>query len=249
MNYSARLSKLSNNKGLIEFHQEVNTERLRTMYDGDIRNIQMDVTFPDPRRFTVKQRSLMFALFNDIHEWSMQDIGAIDTDIPIEIIGTPETIKDIFYSRYILKYHKDISVRNESTTTVSEMNNLLDIILDFMFEWGVPFSKGHDLLPKNEQFYLYQCLKHRKCAVCGKHADVHHIDTVGAGNNRNKIDHTKKLVIALCREHHNEAHNTGNKEFLESYHLSGIYADYDTFNKLGLMSQKLIDELTGKGEF
>lgn len=248
MKYSARLSKLNNLKGEVTFYQEPNKERLRTMYKGDISNIEMEINFPDPRRFTPKQRGLMYALFNNIYEWSNQELGIVDQDIPVEVIGDAETIKDWFYSRYILKYQKDISVKNISNTTVSEMNNLLELIIDFMFEWDVPFAEGYELLPKNEQWYLYQCCKHRKCAVSGLPAEIHHINAVGAGNNRNKVDHTKKLVIALSRKYHAEAHKIGNQQFLEKYKLAGIYLSYQDFNDLGMMSQKLIDELEGRGE-
>ena len=128
------------------------------------------------------------------------------------------------------------------------MNKLLEIVIDFMFEFDVPFAKGYELLPKEESWYLYQCCKHRKCAVCGIHSDIHHIDTVGSGNNRNKVDHTKKRVISVCRKHHVEAHTIGDERFLHKYHLNGIYLSYDDFKRLGLMSQKLIDELQGKGD-
>lgn len=54
------------------------------------------------------------------------------------------------------------------------------------------------------------------------------------------------LIGRLTREV--ELKYKGNDEFLATHHLDGIYLDYDDFKALGLMSQKLIDELTGKGE-
>ena len=69
--------------------------------------------------------------------------------------------------------------------------------------------------------YVYMCLIHKKCAVCGKKADLHHIDTVGMGNDRAQIQHEGREAISLCREHHKEYHTIGKSEFLEKYHLNG----------------------------
>ncbi|MGZ7328875.1 putative HNHc nuclease, partial [Streptococcus pyogenes] len=35
------------------------------------------------------------------------------------------------------------------------------------------------MLENNKWFYY--CLKYRKCCICGKHADVCHIEVVGMG--------------------------------------------------------------------
>lgn len=249
MDHAGRLSKLDGLTGGVTFYEEPNKERLRTMYKGDIRNIQMDISFPDPRRFTPKQKNLMFALFNNVSEWSLQDLGNVNQDIPIDYIGCPKTIKDKFYSDYILKFQKDISVKNIATTTVSEMNDLLELIIEFMFEWNVPFKEGYELLPKNEQFYLYQCLKHRKCAVCGRHADIHHEgNKVGAGNNRNTYDHTQSTFIALCRRHHVERHTQTWNEFKKIHILEAIKLDKQALIALGLISNKQMKLIEGKKE-
>lgn len=242
MNHAAKLSKLDGLKGEVMFYEEPNKEHLKTMYKGDIRNIQMDISFPDPRRFSPKQRNLMFALFNNISEWSLQDLGNVNQDIPIDYIGCPKTIKDKFYSDYILKYQKDISVKNTAQTTVSEMNQLLELVIQFMFEWDVPFAEGYELLPKNEQWYLYQCCKHRKCAVCGSRADIHHEGAkVGMGNNRSDYDHTQSTFIALCRKHHHERHTTTWNEFKKLYGLEAIKLDNQTLILLGLMTKNKND--------
>lgn len=230
----------------IKLHDELNIERIETMYSGDLSRVSTTSVVSDPRQFTQAQKGLMFALINDIAAWSGQEVGVIETSIPREVLDDPIQLKDVFYSRYIHAYQKEISVSNSSESTISDLNEMLEIIIDFMFEFNVPFPTAYNQLPKKENYYLYACCKHRKCAVCGdSHAEIHHIDAVGIGNDRTKIDHTRKLVICVCRKHHVEAHTIGNQRFLLHYHLSGIYLDYETFNKLGMMSQKLIEELTG----
>ena len=68
-------------------------------------------------------------------------------------------------------------------------------------------------------------LLNKKCAVCGKHADLHHVDAVGMGNDRNEIHHLGRRVLPLCREHHIECHSIGSKFLMEKYHLEPVNAD------------------------
>ena len=91
--------------------------------------------------------------------------------------------------------------------------------------------------------YMYSSLSHRSCVVCGRPADVHHIDTVGMGNDRNLVDHREKHLIALCRVHHNEAHNIGWTAFEQKYHVKGIKLDPETLQRLGIMTFKRMEEI------
>lgn len=223
--YNAETNELK-----IVLDSKLNIERIKTMYNDDLDNVFGGLFINDPRRFTDLQKRLYFALLGDIYKWSGHHINELH---------------DWFKQEYIIKTYSLMSFQHTSKNTVTDANKMLEIVIEFMFEFNVPFKSGYELLTKDEEYYLYQCCKHRKCAVCGSHADIHHIDAVGSGNNRNKQDHTKKLVIALCRKHHNEAHNLGNSLFLSRNKLAGIYLDYEDFNRLGLMSRALIEELKG----
>ena len=70
--------------------------------------------------------------------------------------------------------------------------------------------------------YLYFCLKHRKCAVCGRNGEIHHVDAIGMGNNRRKVDDSGYRKICLCREHHTIAHQRGLEVFAKMYQVYGI---------------------------
>lgn len=70
--------------------------------------------------------------------------------------------------------------------------------------------------------YFLICIKHKRCAICGKPADIHHVDKIGMGLDRNKVDHSTYRRIALCRYHHTECHNAGETEFQNKYHVYGI---------------------------
>jgi len=77
---------------------------------------------------------------------------------------------------------------------------------------------------------LWLCLKHKKCILCGKPADIHHVQAIGMGMDRKTYDDSKHEKIALCREHHTEAHATGWKTFSKKYHVYGII--YNVFSYL-----------------
>ncbi len=229
MEYIAKLTKLKGKELSFESLEDINVERLKTVF-GTSDNVEGLITFKDKRALSDRQRKLYRALLNNIYEWS----------------GEPtDFLHEWFKEIYFLDKGEKISTSNHSPNSKSDMNELLDIVIDFIFEWDVPFKKGYELLPKNESWYLYQCCKHRKCAICGKHADIHHaINLVGMGNNRNNFNHLNSYFIALCRFHHNEIHNLGLTDFSKKYHgIKPIKLDDNTLIRLNLMSVKQVREI------
>lgn len=219
----AIVSQFVNNKLTVIIEESLNIEHIKTMYGENFKHIFARIEIVDPRKARPTQRKLFFALLNDIQTWS----------------GAPmkEFLKDFFYTTYAIENDgAEISLADDTKNSVSDANRLLDIVIDFMLEWSVPFKQGYELLPRDENYFLYQCCKHRKCVICGKHADIDHLDEIGSGLNRNHVDHSKRHVIALCRVHHTERHQIGNKQFSSKYHmpLNGIKLDVETLKKIGV---------------
>lgn len=230
MRYSTRLKKLDTSdckRAILEFDSEVNTERLLTMYEGDISNISAEVIFRDPRSFNARQRRFYYALLGDIYKHYGQAVEQLD---------------EWFKQEYIIKYSDLISLSDDSKTTVSEANQLLAIVVDFIMSNNIPLNGGYSLIDRQEGYYLYSCAKHRKCVVCGSHADIHHIDAVG-NRKRSKVDHRELRLIAVCRKHHDEAHRLGNTNFMNKYKVHGIKLDGDALVKLNIMTIKRIGEI------
>ena len=73
--------------------------------------------------------------------------------------------------------------------------------------------------------YVWACLMNRRCAVCGRHADLHHVDVVGMGRDRKEICHIGMRALPLCREHHTEIHSIGQEDFLRRYFLEPVKID------------------------
>lgn len=78
---------------------------------------------------------------------------------------------------------------------------------------------------KTTERYVIACLRAKTCAICGrKGVDLHHWKTIAsaAGTYEND-DGLKTPFMSLCRIHHNEFHDKGQKEFEEKYHIEGVW--------------------------
>lgn len=213
---------------VVHLSQEPNEDHLETV-NGQSDQVWVDLTFADPRQARPQQRRLFFALLNDIAEY---------------FVVPQEFLKTLFYTQYeFYTAGKSISLSDATQSSVSDANQLLDLVIDFMFEWHVPFKKGYELLPKDEAYYQYECCRHRVCAICGReHADIHHWDAVGT-ETRKLADHRQHQFMALCRTCHNEFHQIGSIEFAQKYHVQPVKLDEKTLIQLGVMNRRRMNEI------
>lgn len=164
-----------------------------------------ELRFDDGRHISVEQRKKAYATIRDIADWA----GYL-----------PEEMKEHLKYEYMIRTGDAyFSLSNCSMDTAREFINT---ILEFSLENGVPLTD--DALNRTDDIgrYLYYCIMHRKCAICGRDGEIHHEDAIGMGNNRNRIDDSSYRKICLCREHHTAAHQMGVKRFREMYKVYGI---------------------------
>ena len=172
--------------------------------------LEADIKIIDTRLITDKQRKFIFALCSDYEFYTGDD-------------------KEMF--RLLMQQFnaniREIEIESLSTCSVKYANGLIDTIINFMIDNEVPISKKHleDNAYKFTKQQVYAMTLKRVCVVCGGRADIHHIDTVGIGNDRKKISHIGKRVLPLCRVHHSEAHTIGDDKFISNYHLTPITVD------------------------
>ncbi|RDF15313.1 hypothetical protein CNR30_01165 [Levilactobacillus brevis] len=209
---------------LVELDQQPNLDHIETV-SGSRDQLYLDWELADTRKARPQQRRLFFALLNDIADY---------------FVVPQDFLKAMFYGQY-REYTNgnEISLSDTTESSVSDANVLLDLVIDFMFTWRVPFKQGYELLPREQEYYLFQCCRHRVCMICGNRADIHHVDVIGAGLNRTHVDHTKRHVMALCRVHHSEIEQIGSVAFSAKYHVpvDGIKLDKETLKRIGLKGE------------
>lgn len=168
-----------------------------------IRNAE--IRFDDGRHISAEQRKKAYATIRDISDWT----GYL-----------PEEMKEILKYQHMMRTGDAyFSLSNCSMDTAREFINT---ILEFALENGIPLSDNAIERTDDIGRYLYYCLLHKKCAICGKDGEIHHEDAIGMGNNRTKVDDSSYKKICLCREHHTLAHSLGVIRFREMYKVYGI---------------------------
>lgn len=174
-------------------------------YFTDKRCRSAQIRLDDGRRITAEQRKKAYA--------TMKDIAAYTGYLPEE---QKEWLKYLHISRTGSDY---FSLSDCSVDTAREFINT---ILDYALEEGIPLSDLGVNRTDDIGKYLYFCIKHKKCAVCGKTGEIHHVDAIGMGRDRRKVDDSGTRKICLCRTHHTIAHTKGMDRFEQMYHVYGI---------------------------
>ena len=181
-------------------------------------DVEVDVIPVDPFRITNKQRKKIFALVKDIE---------VHTGMPMDYMRH----MFIEYVRTYYGYDERISLSNCTRTQASQ---IIEVTIDWVFANGIILAyKTSDLL-KGDKSLLYWATVNRNCVICGKpNSDLAHLEAVGRGMNRNKMNHYDKHVLALCRKHHTTQHQMGIESFNKYYQLQNSWIKVD--DKLNAM--------------
>lgn len=181
----------------------------------------VEIRLNDGRTISNEQRKKIFALIRDIALWNGDE---------------PETLRPFLTLDFVMKNNlQDLfSLSDVDMTTAKEF---ITYLIEFCFYHNIPTKDT--LLNQTDDIgkYLYQCLEHRKCAICNAPAEVHHVDRVGMGRDREEIVHVGLLAIALCREHHDMAH-VDEKALFEQFYVYGIKLDKYLCQRLRLRYKK-----------
>lgn len=193
---------------------------------------------------TPEQRRKIFALIHDITGYisgvtdrneirftlsAMQVLYLMDTT-------DEESVRFALTDNYCRLQGVDLislSTKNENCASRELASDFIDWLVNLCVENAIPCMDTLLNRCEDVERYVYACIANRRCAICGKKADIHEVDTVGMGRNRSKIGHVGQLVEPLCRVHHQEAGEIGQKSFDELYHLSPIRLDENLCEVLG----------------
>lgn len=164
-----------------------------------------EMRFDDGRIISIEQRKKAYATIRDIADYT----GYL-----------PEEQKEWLKYLYIQKTGDDyISL---SDCSMDQAREFINVILEYAIESGIQISEHAINRTDDIGKYLYFCIKHKKCAICGQAGEIHHEDAIGMGNDRKTIDDSNYKKICLCRKHHTIAHQMGVDRFTKMYKVYGI---------------------------
>lgn len=162
----------------------------------------------DARPLSDRQRKMCYALLREISDYTGQDVHSAKEYLKLRFLADDfgETADRIF------------SLANAPMSLVCAFQRyLVRFIVEYDIPCRVPLLEYVDDVPD----YIYACLIAKKCCITGRPAELHHIDRVGMGRDRDDIIHEGMEVLPLFREMHQEAHTMSDREFFEKYHLPG----------------------------
>ena len=126
-----------------------------------------------------------------------------------------------------------------SQATVSETRAFITMLVDIIIEYGIPTKEPLYTMCEDIEHYVYACLLNKKCAICGRKAELHHVDAVGMGYNRREKPQIGALVLPLAPEYHLEYHNIGRTAFEEKYHITPVQLDERIAKVYGLTKKAM----------
>lgn len=186
---------------------------------------EVEIQMLDSRPLSGQQRRSCYAMIREIAEWSGD---------------TPEEIKDAlkldFWCGELLQMaDRMFSLKDAPMSIVAAFQSWL---ARFIVRNDVPTKVSMLDYVDDVADYVLACLTAKKCVICGRKADLHHVESVGMGRDREEIIHEGMEVLPLCREHHMEAHTIGRDSFNEKYHIHGVEADKTICRIYGLKRRK-----------
>lgn len=166
-------------------------DHLRRFSTGGI--VKAELRVDDGRRINAEQRKKAYATLRDISLYT----GHL-----------PEELKEIMKYDYMAATGEDYFSLSDCSVTTARL--FINHLIEFCLKWDIPLQENIADRTDDIDKAMYYCIKHKKCAVCGKEAAIHPLENG---------------TIALCYRHSEELKLKGSKDFKEKYHVYGISID------------------------
>lgn len=173
------------------------------------------VLWQDREEISAEQRRKIFAIIAEIANWSAHDPEYLRKSLT----------KDFLMAKREQLWLSIISLANGGGCDKGTASLFIEYLIDFCLENDVPTSRPLQEYADDLEKYTYSALLQKRCIICGKKADLHHVDQVGIGYNRDTKPQLGARVLPLCREHHTEYHTIGGTAFGEKYHVVPVPMD------------------------
>jgi hypothetical protein len=179
----------SENKALLEVATELSKEDILKYATN--KGLFAVIKFWDSRRITEVQRKMIYATCKDIADY----------------IGDP---KELVRSDLISNFSEEVGIDffSLSDCSLETAREFINYIMEYAIKNDIPLTgRGVDRTYDIDK-YLYSCIKHEKCCVCGKQGVIY---TVTKGNK-----------ICLCNKDYEIAKIKGLDEFEKMYKVYSI---------------------------
>lgn len=169
----------------------------------------VEIGLNDGRFISPEQRKKAYALMREIYEYTGE---------------TPELTKRQLKLDFVVNRMQALSkqIFSLSDCDMTTAREFITYLIDFILEYDIPTRQPLVSLCEDIEKYIYACLIHKKCCVCGKAAELHHVQRVGMGRNRDDIFQIGMLVLPLCRKCHVACHSQPQEDFNKLYHIKPI---------------------------
>ena len=157
---------------------------------------EVDITMIDSRPLSAQQRKSCYAMIREIAAWCGDTTES-----------TKEALKLDFWRCELMQMAD--SMFSLSDAPMSIVAAFQSWLARFIVRNDVPTNKPMLEYVDDVQDYVYACLINKKCPICGKKADLHHIDTVGMGRDRTEIIHEGGIAAVPGTPYRDPHHRKG----------------------------------------
>lgn len=164
-----------------------------------------ELRLDDGRRITALQRRKIYATVRDIANHT----GYL-----------PEEAKEVMKYHYVAVTGRDYFSLSDCSIETARI--FINLLIDYALREGIQVQGNLIDHADDIGAYLVCCIVHKKCCICGQKGEIHHVDAIGMGADRNTVDDSEKEILCLCRKHHTLAHSLGRERFFRMYHVYGI---------------------------
>ena len=180
---------------------------------------EVTVIWHDDRLISPEQRRKAWALIGEISA----AFGYLSADDKRQLNGDLKR-------KFLLERMDELTAEAIKRFSLSDVDMstarlYIDFLVEFIVEHSIPTKESLTELAEDVAAYVYHCMMNKVCCICRRGCDLHHVDRVGMGRNRDDICHIGMEALPLCREHHMEAHQHGDARLVEKYHLEPIAID------------------------
>lgn len=185
---------------------------------------EVRVMWSDREGISDDQRRKIFAINGEIAEWSAHDPEYVRKNLTLDFLR--QNLNQLQLS--------SLSLATSGNCDKGTASLFIDFLVNFCLEQDVPTHRPLQEYADDVEKYTYAALMHKKCLICGKKADLHHVDAIGMGYDRREKPQLGALVMPLCRLHHMEYHQIGETAFDERYHTKAVRMDERIAKKYGV---------------